>query len=358
MGSEPTSDGTLKVPFHRTLPGQAIASVGSGIFQVYSGGICIDTLKTRMQNGQTVRSAFWQTNLERTSALTLVKRYARRNGGSAAGAWAKLLARSNLYSGHFVTAIGRFPYLFLNLGTYSQAEQWLLRRSGDEGARPLSVLEDAFCITVAAITSSLSLTMTECPKVMDQLRRASGGGGSVAQGRTTVASVIRQHGLLRVLQGYEASFLREVGFSIVFLGAPGIAARTLPLLGDSWVDENGSPGRAGLLMVSVPLGMWAGFMTNSVDELKTRARRRPLRPRPALCRPCLPDTRGRDLGRDPIWSIPPPGRSYPVAGYAGQRHRETLREGGCLSVLLHRARLLRPELRSVRDRAADRADGE
>ena len=44
MGTEPISDGTLKVPFHRTLPGQAIASVGSGIFQVYSGGICIDTL--------------------------------------------------------------------------------------------------------------------------------------------------------------------------------------------------------------------------------------------------------------------------------------------------------------------------
>ena len=357
MGSEPISDGTLKVPFHRTLPGQAIASVGSGIFQVYSGGICIDTLKTRMQNGQTVRSAFWQTNLERTSALTLVKRYARRNGGSAAGAWAKLIARSNLYSGHFVTAIGRFPYLFLNLGTYSQAEQWLLRRSGDEGARPLSVLEDAFCITVAAITSSLSLTMTECPKVMDQLRRAS-GGGSVAQGRTTVASVIRQHGLLRVLQGYEASFLREVGFSIVFLGAPGIAARTLPLLGDSWVDENGSPGRAGLLMVSVPLGMWAGFMTNSVDELKTRARPPPPPPPPSFAAPALSEARGRDLCRDSIWSVPPPGRSYPVAGYAGQRHRETLREGGCLSVLLHRARLLRPELRSVRDRAADRADGE
>ena len=114
--------------------------------------------------------------------------------------------------------MGRFPYLFLNLGTYSQAEQvrfgslfahfsltfqrrqWCLRRSGG-GSRPLSVLEDILCINIASLTSSLSLTMTECPKVLDQLRAQSGEAQSASAGRTTITSVIRQQGLLRVLQG-------------------------------------------------------------------------------------------------------------------------------------------------------------
>lgn len=56
-------------------------------------------------------------------------------------------------------------------------------------------------------------------------------------GRTTITSVIRQQGLLRVLQGYDASYIREVGFSVVFLGAPGIASR---VLGDEWKAADGS----------------------------------------------------------------------------------------------------------------------
>ena len=82
-----------------------------------------------------------------------------------------------------------------------------------------------------------------------------------------VLTVIRQQGLLRVLQGYDASYIREVGFSVVFLGSPGLAAR---ILGDEWKDAEGRVSRSGLLAVSVPLGMTAGFLTNSVDQLKTR----------------------------------------------------------------------------------------
>ena len=67
--------------------------------------------------------------------------------------------------------------------------------------------------------------------------------------------------------GYDASYIREVGFSVVFLGAPGIASR---VLGDEWKAADGSVTRSGLLVVSVPLGMSAGFLTNSVDQLKTR----------------------------------------------------------------------------------------
>eukprot|EP01046_Picozoa_sp_COSAG06_P011811 COSAG06_NODE_679_length_13142_cov_15.143832_17_plen_201_part_00 len=195
---------------------------------MYSGGIVIDTLKTRLQNGQSLRQALLVTGRESTSAHELVRRYARRQGAGAGVGWLALVRRCNLAAGHLITAMGRFPYLFLNLGTYSQAEQWCLRRSGGV-QRPLTVLEDILCINAASLVSSFSLTMTECPKVLDQLRAQSGGGGSGSggegvktaanAGRTTISSVIRQQGLLRVLQGYDASYIREVGFSVVFLGA-------------------------------------------------------------------------------------------------------------------------------------------
>jgi hypothetical protein len=42
-------------------------------------------------------------------------------------------------------------------------------------------------------------------------------------------------------------------------GAPGIAKAVLPMVGEEWLQPDGTPTRAGLLMVSVPLGMTAGF---------------------------------------------------------------------------------------------------
>ena len=268
-------DAPLAVPFERTLPGQCLVSVGSGIFQVYSGGICVDTVKTRLQNGQGLWQALFVTGRPATTPSALASRWARANGTGLGLAWVSMLQRSNLYAGHLITAAGRFPYLSLNLGSYSQAEQWCLRRNVGGGSRPLGAGEDVFCITLAALISSLSLTVTECPKVMDQLKSqqkvgaGGGGSGAAAGGRTTVVSIVREHGMLRVLQGYDASFLREVGFSVVFLGAPGIARAVFDEW-EGWVDANGGVSRAGLMAVSVPLGMAAGFATNSVDELKTR----------------------------------------------------------------------------------------
>ena len=100
--------------------------MGSGIFHVYSGGIVIDTLKTRLQNGQTLRQALLVTGRQSTTASALVRRYARRQGAGNGSGWLAMVRRSNLSAGHLITAAGRFPYLFLNLGTYSQAEQWCL----------------------------------------------------------------------------------------------------------------------------------------------------------------------------------------------------------------------------------------
>lgn len=91
----------------------------------------IDTLKTRLQNGQTLRQALLVPGRDSTSAGALARRYGSiKGGGSVQAGWGALIRRSNLTAGHLITAMGRFPYLFLNLGTYSQAEQWLVRRSG------------------------------------------------------------------------------------------------------------------------------------------------------------------------------------------------------------------------------------
>jgi hypothetical protein len=83
---------------------------------VYSGGIVIDTLKTRLQNGQSLRQALLVTGRESTSAHELVRRYARRQGAGAGVGWLALVRRCNLAAGHLITAMGRFPSLFLNLG--------------------------------------------------------------------------------------------------------------------------------------------------------------------------------------------------------------------------------------------------
>ena len=76
-------------PFSKSVLGQSLCSAGAGIFQVYSGGIAIDTISTRMQAGAGLRSAFFGSP---TAQMSLTN----------------LLHPRNLYSGHFVMACGRF----------------------------------------------------------------------------------------------------------------------------------------------------------------------------------------------------------------------------------------------------------
>ena len=49
-----------------------------------------------------------------TNASVLAKRYSNLSGSSLFVTRAKMLMRSNLCAGHFVTMLSRFPYLFLN----------------------------------------------------------------------------------------------------------------------------------------------------------------------------------------------------------------------------------------------------
>jgi hypothetical protein len=138
-------------------------------------------------------------------------RYSRRTGQSGLFTRAALLRRSNLYAGVRVVIAGRFPYLFTNFSTYAKTEQWVMR--GKDKARK-TLQETLTCIAASTIASSSIITAIECPKIMDQMA----GSGKTGK-RTTVLDVVRKHGVLRVLRGYDATFCREFLFNWALLGA-------------------------------------------------------------------------------------------------------------------------------------------
>ena len=124
------------VAFSKSMLGQAGCATVSGWFQVYSGGIAIDTVATRLQAGQPINQAMWGLSRPKTDTGALIKRFGNISGMNALKVRIQLprlllpehakqirtgmLLRSNLYAGHFVTMISRFPYLFLNFNTYEQ----------------------------------------------------------------------------------------------------------------------------------------------------------------------------------------------------------------------------------------------
>lgn len=230
--------------FSRTVLGQSVAAGMSGIFQVYSGGIAIDTLSTRLQAGFSMRDAL--------------------NGRGAKGGFSPL----NLYAGHAVMAKGRFPYLFLSLNGYAQTEKFVVSIRKD-GA-PLAVRlkapsEEVACIAASTVCGATMITAIECPKILAQL---SGG-------THTITSVLRESGLKRLMQGYDACLLREGVFQAALFGSPGIAKRFHDIV-VATADSNERPwlhrlvaGRE-LLVTSFALGLCSGFLTNGPDQLKTR----------------------------------------------------------------------------------------
>ncbi len=111
-----------------------------------------------------------------------------------------------------VVIAGRFPYLFTNFSTYAKTEQWVMR--GKDKARK-TLQETLICIAASTIASSSIITAIECPKIMDQMA----GSGKTGK-RTTVLDVVRKHGVMRVLRGYDATFCREFLFNWALLGAP------------------------------------------------------------------------------------------------------------------------------------------
>jgi len=155
---------------------------------VYSGGIAIDTISTRMQAGQSWREAMFGPGPK----LSL--------GG---------LLRNNLYAGHLVMAQGRFPYLFVNLNTYAQAERAVLSARGAPAAAGAggggyvrvqkSAAEEAFCIACSTLTGSFMITIIECPKILAQL--AERAPGAPPPPAPTIQGVIRDHGFGRLLRG-------------------------------------------------------------------------------------------------------------------------------------------------------------
>lgn len=169
-------------------------ATAAGWFQVYSGGIMIDTIATRLQAGATTNYAIWGLR-GNTPVSTVVHRFVRRSAFkyqspgtmnlamSPYQVYGGMLLRSNLTAGHFVTMLARFPYLFLTFTTYQQTDRLLHSwRAPDQRLAPKSVLEELACVSTSTLVSTTAITVAECPKIIDQVH------GKAAE-RLTVASV-------------------------------------------------------------------------------------------------------------------------------------------------------------------------
>lgn len=222
----------------KTVLGQGLAAGLASCWQVYSGGIVVDTVSTRLQAGQTLRASLY-------------------GGGTCYGSATRFDPRQ-LFAGHAIAAYGRFPYLCVSLNAYARTEALVegCRRDGASIAdRGKTAAEEAACIGMATALGSAMITMVECPKVLAQ---CSGGTHSLA-------SVYREHGFMRLLRGYDACFLREGMFQVAMFGSVPLAA---------WL-ETATEGSAALRgheqeAASFCAGLAAGFLSNGPDQLKTR----------------------------------------------------------------------------------------
>lgn len=172
-------------------------------------------------------------------------------------------------------AQGRFPYLFTNLNVYNACS----RRFGDEQ----SIRKEATCIATSTVVGSAVITTIECPKIMAQLDTT----GAFKAKPPTVLGIAREHGVMRLLRGYDACICREAFFSTALLGSPAISRVVreqvvLPAVAQAEATERsgGSAGLGGalarllqgkeLFATSLLAGMMVGFVTNGPDQLKTR----------------------------------------------------------------------------------------
>ena len=223
---------------------------------MYSGGIAIDTISTRMQGGASLRASFFGHETARPSLQAL---------------W-----RANLYAGHGIAARGRFPYLFTNLNVHNAASSYAKERGATGLGGQLA------CIVASTTVGAAVITVIEGPKIMRQLAASNAAAGSA-----TIVSITREHGPLRLLRGYDACLCRELFFNVALLGSPAIAAVASARLiepaaaaSEARKLAGGEAGVAGrcarllegkvMLATSFVMGLAVGFLTNGPDQLKTR----------------------------------------------------------------------------------------
>jgi hypothetical protein len=255
-------------PFARTILGQTCCATIGGWFQVYSGGIAIDTVATRLQAGLSPSRAFWGVEKEALKPMVGQSVFQLR--------W-QLLGRSNLFAGHFVTMLSRFPYLFLNFNSYAQMEQYLLAGSSEKPGRAKTFTEEFACVSFATVISSTAICAGECPKILDQLKVSGNpsfrkGACALQEGPETVTGVIRKYGYRRLMQGYSACFCREFLFNIALLGSPSVAVQ----LREKFVKPEMDRSRLAAALhgneemaAACLLGVSLGFLTNAPDQMKT-----------------------------------------------------------------------------------------
>jgi len=257
-------------PFAKSMVGQTLCATVAGCCQVYSGGIVIDTVATRLQAGMAFPQAIYRVGRPQTDPHKLMRRFAAVEGMFRLEVQARALLRSNLFAGHFVTMLSRLPYLALNLNAYEQTENLLIEhgeRQGDPSA-PRPWTDEVICVASATLLSSTAITAAECPKILDQVKAP----GEACKGPETIQGVYKRHGVARLMQGYTACFCRELLFNTALLVSPNVAR---------WVEssyiqpnlESSSFCRAvhgyENFAISFGMGIGLGFITNGPDQLKT-----------------------------------------------------------------------------------------
>ena len=254
------------IPLRSTLVGSAACAAIAGAAQMLCGGIVLDGISTRLQGGFTVGQAIWGIKGKSNSVSDVVARYSRLHDRSPLFTRAALLRRSNLYAGVRVVIAGRFPYLFTNFSTYAKTEEYIMR---GKGGRLKTTQETLTCIAASTIASSSIITAIECPKIMDQMA----GSGNKSGKRTTVMQVVRKFGVLRVMQGYDATFCREFLFNCALLGSPRIS----DFIRLQFIEPNLETSAVArffegrhLMLACLCMGFPIGYITNVPDQLKTR----------------------------------------------------------------------------------------
>jgi hypothetical protein len=268
------------LPFSKTVIGQSVCATAAGWFQVYSGGIAIDTVATRLQAGQSMPQALWGLSGKTKDANAVIQRYAKISGTPAYQVRWELIRRSNLFAGHFVTMLARFPYLFTNFNTYVQTEVLLNNYFPAKGEGKEWWKEFA-CVFSATLISSSIITIAECPKIIDQCRPPE----EACREKASVYGIWKTQGIGRLMQGYSACFLREFLFNTALLLSPAMAE----VIRQEYVEpnlEDSAVARAmhgqELVVSSMSMGLVLGFLTNGPDQMKVCAARPVTRPAPPL----------------------------------------------------------------------------
>jgi hypothetical protein len=164
--------------------------------------------------------------------------------------------------------LARFPYLFTNFNTYVQTDVLLNHYFPAKSGGQKEWWKEFTCVLSATLISSSIITIAECPKIIDQCRPPE----EACREKASVYGIWKTQGIGRLMQGYEACFLREFLFNTALLLSPAMAEQIRKELVEPNLEDS-AVARAvygqELVISSMGMGLVLGFFTNGPDQMKT-----------------------------------------------------------------------------------------